>query len=140
MACGAYNVWESMSGTDDQWTHSPLEDMDGVSRGSTGFLVRYAPETGIAEPEPQGTPQLEVFPNPFSSVLSVSFNLPESGEASVLIYDLSGRLVGTVEDELFPPGESTIQWTVPEGISSGCYLIRYSAGSESAVETVVLIK
>ncbi|RKZ02978.1 hypothetical protein DRQ21_07110 [Candidatus Fermentibacteria bacterium] len=140
MACGTYNVWESMNGNDDQWTHSPLEGMDGASRGSTGFLVRYAPETGIAEPEPQGTLQLEAFPNPFSSVLSVSFNLPESGEASILVYDLSGRLVDTVADEIFPAGENTVQWTVPEGVSSGCYLIRYNAGLESGVKTVVLIK
>ncbi|MCD6587832.1 MAG: T9SS type A sorting domain-containing protein [Candidatus Fermentibacteraceae bacterium] len=140
MACGAYNVWKSMNGNDDQWTHSPLEDMDGVSRGSTGFLVRYAPETGITSPDSDSSLSVEVFPNPFSSVLSVSFNLPESGEASVLIYDLSGRLVGTVADEVFPAGENTVQWTVPGSVSSGCYLLRYNAGLEPGVKTVVLIK
>ncbi|MCD6587404.1 MAG: T9SS type A sorting domain-containing protein [Candidatus Fermentibacteraceae bacterium] len=112
----------------------------GGTWGGSGYLARFAPETGIEVEEPSPVITLDMFPNPFSSVLSVSFNLPESGEASVLVYDLSGRLVGTVADEVFPSGENTVQWTVPEGVSSGCYLIRYNAGSESAVETVVLLK
>jgi hypothetical protein len=112
----------------------------GTWFGQGGYLARFAPETGIEVEEPSPVVTLDMFPSPFSSVLSVSFNLPESGKATVLVYDLSGRLVDTVTDELFPAGESTVQWTVPEGVSSGCYLIRYSAGTESDVETVVLLK
>ncbi|MCD6587529.1 MAG: T9SS type A sorting domain-containing protein [Candidatus Fermentibacteraceae bacterium] len=112
----------------------------GTWFGQGGYLARFAPETGIEVEEPSPVITLDMFPNPFSSVLSVAFNLPESGEASVLVYDLSGRLIDTVADELFPAGENTVQWTVPGGVSSGCYLIRYNTGSESDVETVVLLK
>lgn len=103
--CGAYNVIENPP--------------DGQTKGTTGFLVRYAPEAGIAEPNPSNLPKLDLFPNPCSSVLSVSFNLPEPETSSVVIYDLSGRLVDTVADEIFPAGENTLEWSVSAGVPSG---------------------
>ena len=106
----------------------------------TGTLIRYEPETGISEPDPSGTPKFEVFPNPCNSVLSVSFNLPEAGIASVRVFDLSGRLVSLVADRFFSAGGNTVEWVVPDDASSGCYLIQYNAGLGSVTETIVLIK
>ncbi len=62
--------------------------------GGSGYLVRYAPETGIASPDPASSLSLEVSPNPFNSVLSASFNLPEENQATLTVYDLYGRTVG----------------------------------------------
>ena len=108
-------------------------------RGNGGTLVRYAPETGIAEPDPSTALFLDVSPNPCSSVLSVSFSLPEATHASVRVYDLGGRLVSTVADGEFPSGSNTVEWTVPEDISSGCYFVQYNSVMGSCTEPVVLI-
>ena len=107
---------------------------------SQGFLIKYAPETGISEPDPPGVLSLNVSPNPCSSVLSVSFALPEPGIASVRVYDLSGRLISTITGGSFPAGSSTVEWVVPERLSSGCYLIQYNCDAGSIAEPVLLIK
>jgi hypothetical protein len=39
--------------------------------------------------------ELTLFPNPTSSVLNVSFNLPESDEVSIELYDMKGKLILT---------------------------------------------
>lgn len=125
VACGAYNVMENMDNPE--------------SKGTTGFLVRYAPETGISEPDPVAAVSLEISPNPCSSVLSLRFSLAESGVASISIYDLSGRLVDTAAEAVFPAGENTVGWAVPEDVSSGCYLIQYNSASGSISERCALV-
>ena len=107
--------------------------------GFRGFLIKYAPELGVEEPDPSNTLELEVFPNPCSSVLSVSFSLPEPGIASIGVYDLSGRLVSTIANGSFPAGTSTLEWVVPEELSSGCYLIQYNCDAGGIAESVLLI-
>jgi len=108
--------------------------------GGSGYLVRYAPETGIEEPEPASAVRMNVSPNPFGSSLSVSFNLPEAGNASIRIFDLSGRLISTVADGQFPAGTNTVEWAAPEDVSSGCYLIQYNSANGTLTDTVALIK
>jgi len=104
-----------------------------------GFLMKYSPEMGIGEPVDTEL-NLEVSPNPFSSLLSVHFTLPEAGNASVCIYDLSGRLVSTVTEGLFPEGNNSVEWDVPEDLSSGCYFVQYNSEMGSRTESVALIK
>jgi hypothetical protein len=128
IACGSYGVFEYM-------TDEPTD-----SRGSTGFLVRYAPETGISEPDPTGSLTLEVTPNPCSSVLSVSFAQPETGHVSVQIYNLSGRLVSTISEESFPAGNSVVEWEVPDGAPSGCYIVQLETEQECTAESIVLLR
>ena len=129
MACGAYNVWESV-----------YDGEETGAKGTTGFLARYAPETGISSPDPESSLTMDVSPNPFSSVLSVSFSQPEAGHASVRAYDLGGRLVSTFADGEFPSGSNTVEWSVPEDISSGCYFIQYNSDMDSVTLSVMLIK
>jgi len=111
-----------------------------VGPGYEGYLVRYAPETGITSPDPSSAVSLVVSPNPFSSQLSVSLTLPEAGNASVRIYDLSGRLISTVVDGLLPAGSNSVEWSVPEELSLGCYFVRYNSELGSVSESIVLIK
>ncbi|HRW77373.1 MAG TPA: T9SS type A sorting domain-containing protein [Candidatus Sabulitectum sp.] len=110
-----------------------------ASAGNQGFLIKYAPETGISSPDPSTVLSLEASPNPCSSSLSVSFSLAETGIASVRIFDLSGKLISTVADGEFPSGSNTVEWSVPEDISSGCYFIQYNSDMGSCIESVVLI-
>jgi len=110
-----------------------------IGSGYQGFLIKYAPETGISYPDPSTILSLEVSPNPCSSSLSVSFNLPEAGNASIRIFDLSGRLVSTVTDGEFPTGSNTVEWTVPEEIPSGCYFVQYNSDMGLCNESFMLI-
>jgi len=112
----------------------------GTWEGSSGFLVRYAPETGISSPDPASSLTLEVSPNPFVSVLSVSFSLPEEDQAALTVYDLYGRTVGEMVSGSYPGGTSTIEWTPPPDLGSGCYFVRLNTSEESVTRSCVLIR
>jgi hypothetical protein len=108
--------------------------------GGSGYLVRYAPETGIASPDPASSLTLEVSPNPFNSVLSASFNLPEEGQVTLTVYDLYGRTVGGTVRGSYPGGTSTIEWTAPSALCSGCYFVRLNTAEDSVTRSCVFIR
>jgi hypothetical protein len=68
-------------------------DIDGGT-GVNGYIVRYAPETGIDEWEESTgeTLALRSCPNPSSGPVQISLTGPE-GLYSLTVHDLSGRLV-----------------------------------------------
>ncbi len=110
------------------------------AQGNEATLLRYAPETGIeGESITGGLTITSLSPNPFSSVLEVQFSVPECSQVDLSVYDLSGRLTDTVEDDVFPAGEHSAQWA-PKGVLSGCYLVRLSTPGTSVVRRCVYIE
>lgn len=91
-------------------------------RGIHGYLLRYAPETGIEETEPPPAATLGLVPNPFSSTLGITYSLPERGMVELSVYDLSGRLVGELENGVMDAGAHTSVWD-PGELPSGCYIV-----------------
>ncbi len=108
--------------------------------GYQGYLIKYAPELGFESQE--SSPSLEITsisPNPFSAVTEIQFSLVEAGEASLTVFDLNGRVVDVLGDDLFSEGEHALQWA-PEGIASGCYLVRLTSVDHSVIGNMVFIK
>ena len=108
--------------------------------GNQGFLIKYAPELGFESQE--GSPTLtisSISPNPFSAATEIQFSLVEAGDANLTVFDLNGRVVDVLGEGVFAEGEHTIQWA-PEGIASGCYMVRLTTEYGSAIENMVLIK
>jgi len=112
----------------------------GSSAGD-GYLVRYAPETGIEGPVDPGASDLlgPVAPNPSSSVFHVSVNLPQAMDVRLEVFDIAGRRVEQLADDLFPSGEQEFSWDA-SGLSSGCYLVRLSGAGVSETVRCVLIR
>ena len=78
-------------------------------------------------------------PNPFSSVTTLSYNLPMSCHVSVKVYNVIGQEVATLVEELKKRGSYSVQWE-PPGASSGIYLFRIVAGDYSETKKCILLK
>ncbi len=108
--------------------------------GNQAFLIKYAPELGV---ESQNlSPSLEISsisPNPFSSVTEIQFSLVETGDASLTVYDLNGRVIDVLGEGVFTEGEHSLQWA-PDEIASGCYLVRLTTADNSITGNVVFLK
>lgn len=83
------------------------------------------------------------YPNPFNPSTTISYYLPLSCQISLLVYDISGRLVATLERQHQSAGMHTTVWDGrnDQGItqSSGSYIYRldYPGGSISRRMTLV---
>ncbi len=108
--------------------------------GTQGFLIKYAPELGFESQE--GSPSVaisSISPNPFSAVTEIQFSLVDAGQASLTVFDLNGRVVNVLGEGVFAEGEHTLVWA-PDGIASGCYMVRLTTDYGSAIENMVFIK
>ena len=91
-------------------------------------------------PRPEMT--VTASPNPFRSQVSVKVETPRAARSEVAVYDLRGRLVRRLETR-DQDGETIAEWDgTAEGgtrLGSGIYLIRATAGGQTAMSRVVLL-
>jgi len=84
------------------------------------------------------------YPNPFNLTTTIRYQLPISGHLSICVYDILGRGITTLVNEVKQAGEYTVQWdgTDKEGkrVSSGTYFyqIRWENGESSSKKMIFL--
>ncbi|HEY9167087.1 MAG TPA: PQQ-binding-like beta-propeller repeat protein [Candidatus Kryptonia bacterium] len=79
------------------------------------------------------------YPNPFNPWTTIKYDIPKQSHVLLEIYDVLGRRVETLVDEIRPQGEfKAILRT--EKLSSGVYFYRLQAGNFTQVKKMVLIK
>ena len=72
------------------------------------------------------------FPNPFNSMTTIRFGIPEQSHLRITVYNLLGQEVDVIADEVFEAGYSRVFWNASK-LSSGMYLCRIQAtGTRSA--------
>ncbi len=96
--------------------------------------------TGLSEEVPMITTHLHAnVPNPFNPSTTIHFSLAEGEQVLMDVFDLQGRRVARLLDESLPAGEHTLQYR-PDGLASGIYLLRLSAGNYHESRRLVLLK
>jgi hypothetical protein len=85
------------------------------------------------------------WPNPASRVMSFEFRLPHTESVRAEIVDVAGRRVSMpLESKGLAGGVHRFQWdgrnASGEPVAPGVYLIRVRAGSEAAVQRIVLVR
>jgi hypothetical protein len=82
--------------------------------------------------------------NPLQSGGIVNYILSQTGETSLSLYTMSGKLVKTLANGVMTKGAHKIIWKGVDNtgnkISSGCYVIKLSTGSETKFQRIVLIR
>ena len=84
------------------------------------------------------------YPNPFNPSTEIRFNLPSQARVTLTVYNLLGRRVSQLVDDLLPAGEHTVSWDgtsdTGDRVASGLYLYRLEAGDFAASKKMVLLK
>jgi predicted outer membrane repeat protein len=79
------------------------------------------------------------YPNPFNGAVRIPFSVPVSARVNVTLYDLNGRQVARLVDEIKPAGFHEVGW-VANNAPSGIYLVRMSTAQYRKTQRLVLIK
>ena len=95
-------------------------------------------------PQPESTlPQTyaleQNFPNPFNPTTVIRYQLPEDVTVSLRLYDLLGREVVTLVNQLQKAGYYAMPLQAT-GLASGVYFYRLDAGSFSSVKKLMILK
>jgi len=80
------------------------------------------------------------YPNPFNPATTINYRLDQAGMVNLVIYDLLGRKVTTLVDEMKTLGNHTITWNA-EDFASGIYFYRIETGdSKVLTQKMLLVK
>lgn len=79
------------------------------------------------------------YPNPFNPRTTVRFDLPETMDVSLVVYDMLGRIVETLTSGSLSPGSYTYVWEADD-LPSGSYLIQLQAGPQTQTRVAMLVK
>jgi hypothetical protein len=79
------------------------------------------------------------YPNPFNPLTTIRYSTKATNATSLYIYDINGRIVETLVDEISRSGLREIQWNATEH-PSGIYFVRLESGRDSQIQKLILLK
>ena len=95
---------------------------------------RYAPEV------PGSFSLAQNYPNPFNPTTTINFSLPEEAKIRLTVFDVIGRRVAVLTDQVYQSGVHELVWDA-SGHASGVYFYRMEAeGKLIQTQKMTLIK
>ena len=82
---------------------------------------------------------ISTFPNPFNSTTLINYSILESAKVKLSFFDLSGREIAQVVNEIQSAGSYSIQHNA-EKMSTGVYFLRLETGSTVKILKTILIR
>ncbi|MBI5472969.1 MAG: T9SS type A sorting domain-containing protein [Ignavibacteriae bacterium] len=143
----AGNAWQSQSsGTSSTLRGVHFLDFNtGFAVGDGGVILKTTSGgiiVGVDENDPS-SPQTfalhQNYPNPFNPTTEIRYQTSEVRYVSLKVYDLLGREVATLVNEVKPPGTYTVQWDASNQ-ASGVYFYQLRAGGFAETRKLILEK
>jgi len=86
----------------------------------------------------------QLYPNPFNPTVNIPLELAGDGHVKLVVYDMSGRQVAVVLDQVRSAGEYLERWngrdTAGRQVASGAYYLRMEAGGQVQIRKMTMLK
>jgi hypothetical protein len=79
------------------------------------------------------------FPNPFNPTTTIAYQLPQSGNVTLKVFDILGNEVRTLVNEQKETGSYTVQFDA-SSLVSGLYIYQLRANDYSSIKKMILTK
>ena len=84
------------------------------------------------------------YPNPFNPSTNINFDIGNTSKVSLIIFDILGRKVKTLVNEIKQKGSYHIQWNGKNEsgtiLPSGIYIMQLNAGGVQISKSMLLLK
>jgi len=113
-------------------------------RGTIQLVPRSLADFGVEVSADRGEMAYEFnlnqnFPNPFNPVTTINYTIGETANVNLVVYDVLGRRVATLVNEVQSPGLHNINFDASR-LSSGTYIYRLETNGQVAIRKMMLIK
>ncbi|MGB2960605.1 MAG: M14 family zinc carboxypeptidase [Bacteroidota bacterium] len=103
-------------------------------------LLLYTSLTDVGDELPPDIFSLrQNYPNPFNPATTIRYSLPRRGHVMLKVFDLLGREVETLVDEVRSAGAHSVRFDAG-GLAAGVYLYRLTAGGGSQTRKLLLLR
>ncbi len=79
------------------------------------------------------------YPNPFNPTTVISFSLPETDRITLRVYDIIGRVVAVLADDVYESGRHEVAFDASR-LSSGMYFYTLTTSANSITKRLLLVK
>jgi len=120
-------------------TVNALEQRQNFINALMGY---FSVITGISDPfanYPQKLSLSQNYPNPFNGSTRLTMHLPVQSKVVVKIFDMLGREVDQIVNDVMAAGEYTLTWNADD-FASGLYLLQMQAGEFRQSKKIILLK
>jgi hypothetical protein len=110
--------------------------------GAVIYGVTYGTVDAVRDDRRAGPNEFQLFqnyPNPFNPSTSISFSTPRTDRVKLSVYDVLGRHIADLVDDVRPPGNYIISWN-PQAIGSGVYFMQLRSGSFADTKRMLYVK
>jgi len=116
---------------------------DTLAYGTTTYKIDYVDTTNLpdiieSEIVPDQLSLSQNFPNPFNPETIIIFGLPQRDQITLKVFDILGREVRTLLDEVKDEGTYRIRFN-SFGLASGIYIYRISTNNSSVSKKMIII-
>ena len=112
-----------------------VENIMAVTAAGKSVKVNMVDSMGI----PEEYSLSNAYPNPFNPSTTIEYYLPNNTEISIAIYDLQGREIASLVNDVVPAGNHSILWNA-NNYSSGIYFLKMVAGNFTETQKLVMVK
>ncbi len=136
--------------TTDTWDKVNMDLVRKVTQLNMATIATFGGFVDTSAEDPGAADQLAGhitlhgnYPNPFNPLTNIVFELAQTSEVELSVYDITGRRITTLLNESMPPGRHSVPFdaTAAGGnLSSGMYLYRLSSGNQVAAGRMLLVK
>ena len=122
-----------------------LVDENGEASGFALGTVTQTDTPVSVEVDPAGETiptgfELEAnYPNPFTRRTVIPFGVPQTEHVEIEVYDVLGRRVATLVDDIMAAGRHEVTWS-PQGLPAGLYLVRLTVGNVVLTQRMTLLR
>jgi hypothetical protein len=114
---------------DQQWT-----------AGWTNFDPNATEYVGVEDLDlPAARAAVTSYPNPFNPATTLQFSVPRTGNVSLKVYDVAGRVVADLHQGELNAGQFTVNFD-GANLASGTYFARLQGDGFEAVQKMQLVK
>jgi hypothetical protein len=141
-----YMIYQSddLAGTWVQGSESAVNQdyikFTGIDLGDLGIGDGPGGDVGL----PKAFALSQNYPNPFNPSTTVNYQVAERSQVSLKVYDVRGRLVQTLVNEVKDVGSYSIQWNGQDSsglqVSSGIYLYTLETDNFKSTKKMVVLK
>ena len=134
---GCIIAWEDgrASGYEQVYNLFAQRMNDGTVVSGVGSSITYIPSEFRLK---------QNYPNPFNPTTRIDYSLPQAGLVNLIIYDILGRKVRTLQNQFMTVGTHHIFWngdaSSGDPVASGTYFYKLQVPGHSQVRKMVLLK
>jgi hypothetical protein len=127
----------------DAWVAQGKAPPEVIAQASLGVTVTSGVKDG-GQQVPLVYSLSQNYPNPFGPATSITYSLARKEHVDISVYDLAGRHVRTLVNEIQEPSRYRTEWDGTnnrgEQVPPGVYFIRYHAGSHAFAKKAILLQ